>query len=117
MVFVGKHHHLADCRGYAYEHRIVAEDKIGRKLLPGEQVHHVDKDKRNNHPDNIKVFKSGGHHLHEAHCSDKNKKHPDEENVIIECACGCGVKFTKYDSSNRPRKFVSGHNGRKNGSK
>lgn len=22
LVFVGKNHHLADCRGYAYEHRI-----------------------------------------------------------------------------------------------
>lgn len=30
LVRVGKKHHLADVRGYAYEHRIVAEQKLGR---------------------------------------------------------------------------------------
>jgi hypothetical protein len=29
---------------------------------------------------------------------------------MISCACGCGTEFLKYDSSNRPRSFVSGHN-------
>lgn len=42
LIFVGKQHHLADIRGYAYEHRINAEKKIGRRLRPGEQVHHLD---------------------------------------------------------------------------
>src|SRR5205809_93254 len=32
LLFVGKDHHLADVRGYAYEHRIVAEQAIGRQL-------------------------------------------------------------------------------------
>ena len=29
---------------------------------------------------------------------------------IIECACGCGITFLKYDSTGRPRRFISGHN-------
>jgi HNH endonuclease len=32
------------------------------------------------------------------------------ENPLVYCACGCGEKFTKYDSSGRLRKYKSGHN-------
>ena len=28
---------------------------------------------------------------------------------IIECACGCGESFNKYDSRGRPRKYINGH--------
>lgn len=35
LIYVGKHHHLADVRGYAYEHRLVAEQMLGRRLEPG----------------------------------------------------------------------------------
>lgn len=33
----------------------VAELKLGRALLPGEVVHHIDGNSLNNHPDNIVV--------------------------------------------------------------
>jgi hypothetical protein len=36
---------------------------------------------------------------------------PDEPNPEAECACGCGGRFLKYDSTRRPRKFISDHNG------
>lgn len=36
-------------------HRHVAELKLGRALLPGEVVHHIDGNSLNNHPDNIVV--------------------------------------------------------------
>ena len=32
---------------------------------------------------------------------------------IIECACGCGQTFNKYDGNYRTREYISGHNNRK----
>ncbi len=33
---------------------------------------------------------------------------------MINCTCGCGKEFPKFDSKHRPRKFISGHNSRTN---
>ena len=43
-------------------HRIVAELKLGRALKPCEVVHHIDGDRRNNHPTNIQVLKNRREH-------------------------------------------------------
>ena len=45
-----------------HEHRIVAEQILGRALRPGEVVHHLDGDKRNNAPENLIVFPSQSEH-------------------------------------------------------
>jgi len=45
-----------------HTHRIVAEQKLGRPLKADEVVHHLDGDKRNNSPDNIRVFPSQKEH-------------------------------------------------------
>jgi predicted DNA-binding protein len=42
-------------------HRAVAEEKMGRKLLPGEVVHHIDGDKTNNSPENLQVMSNSDH--------------------------------------------------------
>lgn len=68
-------------RGGRHEHRAVAEAAIGRKLLPGEIVHHDDENTRNNAPGNLIVLPSQAEHarIH----STKNRK----------CAVpGCGAK-------------------------
>jgi hypothetical protein len=110
LIRVGTDHHLADVRGYAYEHRLVAEQKIGRRLLSGEQVHHIDGDKQNNRPDNLEVMASPAHHFVEHRTAGKPLRMPDEPNPVIACACGCGAQLARYDGSGRCRKYISGHN-------
>lgn len=44
-----------------FQHRIVAENMIGRKLLPDEVVHHIDGDRSNNSPDNLVVMTRSEH--------------------------------------------------------
>jgi HNH endonuclease len=34
--------------------------------------------------------------------------HP--ENYLVDCACGCGKKLMRFDSRNRERSYMSGHN-------
>ena len=48
-------------RRWAYEHRVVAERMIGRKLAAGEVVHHVNEDTLDNRPENLRVMLAGEH--------------------------------------------------------
>ena len=55
------------CTGYRKyygrnEHRVVAEKMLGRPLRPGEVVHHIDGNKRNNSENNLMVFPSPSAH-------------------------------------------------------
>lgn len=110
LVRVGTGHHLADVRGYAYEHRIEVERKLGRRLSAGEVVHHIDGNRGNNAHENLKVCASTLHH-HAHHRKQPSKlRDPDEVNPIVTCECGCGTTFRKFDDACRPRRFISGHN-------
>jgi len=108
LIRVGKGHPLADCRGYAYEHRIVMQKKIGRPLKKSELIHHIDGDRQNNKPGNLELCASIAHHKVE-HRTTIGRRMPGERNPMILCKCGCGEKLKKYDSVNRPRKFIGGH--------
>lgn len=109
LVRVGVGHSLADVRGYAYEHRVEAEKKIGRPLLPSEHVHHIDENKQNNNPENLRVVTIPEHRL-EHRKRDVGLRLPGEENPTVRCACGCSQTLARFDATGRPREFISGHN-------
>ena len=57
-------------------HRVVAEEILGRKLLPHEIVHHRDGDKWNNDPSNLLVMTQAEHAR--IHCQIRWHGHTDE---------------------------------------
>ena len=96
--------------GYVYEHRLVAQERLGRTLLPGEQVHHLNHIKTDNRPENLVVVPS-----RLAHGEQHRERHPErrrygQTNLQVLCACGCGLGFPQFDAGGRPRRYVSGHN-------
>ena len=59
--------------GYVAEHRLVMEDIIGRPIMPGEAVHHIDGNTQNNAPENLQLFRSNGRHTIECHAVRNSK--------------------------------------------
>lgn len=47
---------------WCYQHRVVMEELLGRKLSRDEDVHHIDDNKLNNDITNLKLIKSSEHH-------------------------------------------------------
>ena len=54
-------HPNANKMGYVAEHRLVAEEKIGRYLKENEVVHHINENKLDNRPENLEVMTTQEH--------------------------------------------------------
>ena len=61
-VYMPEHHRAFD-NGCVYEHILIAENMLGRKLLSEECVHHKDKNRTNNSEDNLMVFATNEDHI------------------------------------------------------
>ena len=95
---------------WLYQHRLVAEEKIGRSLRTDEHVHHIDGNKANNDPKNLAVYTNGIHQLvHQGHLQGKFALE-----ILAPCRCGCGILVPDLDKNGRPRLgFVHGHRRKK----
>lgn len=49
--------------GRILEHRMLAEDMVGRPLLQSESVHHIDRNRLNNSPENLMILNEKSHSL------------------------------------------------------
>jgi endogenous inhibitor of DNA gyrase (YacG/DUF329 family) len=58
--------HPGGWSGWHLEHRYVVEKQLGRKLVPTEQVDHINRDKEDNRPENLRVLSPGAHGKHSA---------------------------------------------------
>jgi len=67
VMVLNRAHPRARQNGYVCEHILVAEEMLGRALLPEEEVHHKNRDKADNRPDNLKVYATHLEHWMEEH--------------------------------------------------
>lgn len=52
---------MRDPTGYVREHRLVAARMLGRPLRTEDEVHHVNRDKTDNRPENLQVMTHAEH--------------------------------------------------------
>lgn len=64
---------------WQWMHRVIAREKMGSDIYEGFEVHHIDGDKQNNHPDNLKVLSKEEHQA--IHDRQKEKKNNIDNDV------------------------------------
>ena len=53
---LARNHPRAGRNGYVFEHVLVMEDLLGRHLMPGETVHHLNGLRNDNRPENLELW-------------------------------------------------------------
>lgn len=75
--------------------KVLMEIKLGRRLLPEEDVHHIDGDFTNNHINNLEIK------LHGEHQKEHSTKYFDTVETCIICGCNfimTGPKWARFYS-------------------
>ena len=72
LTYVDKNGYKRYCDSDKLVHKHVAEMKLGRKIRPGEVVHHINRNKLDNRRSNLWVFESQQKH-YKIHKDDKKK--------------------------------------------
>jgi hypothetical protein len=103
-------HHRANFFGFVYQHHIVAEKKLRRRLRKEEIVHHIDGDPKNNKPDNLEIMTRAEHAR--MHAVERAKERGvDDPNRFKKCPM-CSLVKLRSDFSpttNRGRPTVASY--------
>lgn len=70
-VAILKPEHPYNNGGYVLEHRLIMEDFLGRYLLKGEEIHHINGIKNDNRLENLMLFANKGKHTFFHHEQDR----------------------------------------------
>lgn len=94
-------HPKANSKGLYPLHRVVAENKIGRPLVRGEDVHHKDENKANDDADNLDVLTKSAHaKLHK----------PARDLVEVVCGCCSGTfRLKRHVVKQREKRSATGN--------
>ena len=88
-------------KGYVYEHVYFVEKELGRQLLPGEEVHHLDMNRLNNRLENLIVISESQHtklHAFLRRCgfdkklSNEHRMNSEKTNPVCE-NCGLTLQY------------------------
>lgn len=92
-IYMPEHHRASN--GRVFEHILVAEEKLGRKVTRDEVVHHINHVKTDNRPENLEVVGRGEHvrnHFNEPIQLQKELELAKEETRLIKILLKSGNK-------------------------
>lgn len=89
LVYKPNHPYHNYKKTHVFEHRLVVEQKIGRVLTKDEVVHHINHNKKDNRPENLKILSKTEHHKEHSYISKMGYEAFINKKVVIKCLeCG-----------------------------